>query len=100
MRLLIIIAVLFCSLHLPARADAYAPASQASLHMAAAHGDGLELGSTSPAAGKHVCPAAPDLVATVVPVLTADHGGPLFVGRGMPLPSLTIPPLLDPPLAV
>lgn len=100
MRLMIIIAVLFCSLHLPARAGADVPVNQAVHHMAAAHGDGLEAGSTSPAAGKHVCPAAPDLMAAAAPVLRTGHCAPLFVGRVMPLPSLTIPPLLDPPLAI
>ena len=100
MRLLMVIGVLLCSMHIAEPASAHSTSSEAAFHLSAddSEPDRQEPASVPVHSGHHHCPVAPDLRAA------ADHAGlafghaPLFASAVTPLASRVLPPLLDPPL--
>lgn len=99
MRLLMILGVLLCSMHLAEPASAHA--TDTAFHLVADNGekDEHEPASGVVHGGHHHCPVAPDLRQPA-----GDAGAPLirepmFAAPASPLTSRAPPPLLDPPLA-
>jgi hypothetical protein len=101
MRLLMIIGVLLCSMHLAEPASAHATADDAAFHLSADDGDrdSQEPASKLIHGGHHHCPVAPDLRSASDTPWTFARA-PLFAAGVTQLPSRTLPPLLDPPLAI
>jgi len=100
MRLLMIIGVLLCSMHVAEPASAHSTASETAFHLSA--GDD-EQDRQNPASklvhgGQHHCPVAPDLRATSTDTPTQPARVPLFAAPVTQLASRVLPPLLDPPL--
>jgi hypothetical protein len=101
MRLLIILGVLLCSMHLAEPASAHASTKEAAFHLSVGDGDesGPESAPKLAHGGHHHCPVAPDL-GSAPPESRDLARGPLFVTGATQLSSRTLPPLLDPPLAI
>lgn len=101
MRLLIILGVLLCSMHLAEPASAHSSTGEAAFHLSV--GDGDQSGSESAPklahGGHHHCPVAPDLGSAPSESPDLFARGPLFVAGATQLSSRILPPLLDPPLA-
>ena len=102
MRLLMIVGVLLCSMHLAESASAHATSAETAFHLAAGDGDGTDREPASNLAhgGHHHCPIAPDLRAAGPDEPWAFTHAPLFAANTAPLRSRTLPPLLDPPLSI
>lgn len=100
MRLLMIIGVLLCSMHLAEPASAHSTASEAAFHLSAGDDDQdrQEPASTLAHGGQHHCPVAPDLRATSADTTPHPARAPLFAAPATQLASRVLPPLLDPPL--
>ena len=101
MRMIMILAVLFCSMHVAEPASAHA-ADSAQIFEAGQ--DDADKGSPEPAAkfahtGHHHCPVAPDVWQASPDAAPALVNAPLFAAAVVALASRASPPLLDPPLA-
>lgn len=99
MRLLMILGVLLCSMHLAEPASAHA--TDTAFHLVA---DSGEKDQHEPASGvlhgsHHHCPVAPDLRHPAADADASLIREPLFAAIVSPLTSRAPPPLLDPPLA-
>jgi hypothetical protein len=99
MRLLMIIGVLLCSMHLAEPASAHSTASDAAFHLSVDEDnqDRQEPASKLAHGGHHHCPVAPDLRSTSDTTPLIGHA-PLFASPVAQLTSRASPPLLDPPL--
>ena len=101
MRLLMIIGVLLCSMHLAEPASAHSGSQETAFHLSIGDSDkdGDEPASKLAHGGHHHCPVAPDLgpAASNTPSIFAR--APLFATGSAQLSSRDLPPLLDPPLA-
>lgn len=100
MRLLMVIGVLLCSMHVAEPASAHSTSSEAAFHLSAedSEPDRQEPASVPVHGGHHHCPVAPDLRSAACDAgLTLAHA-PLFAGAVALLTSRVLPPLLDPPL--
>ena len=102
MRLLMIIGVLLCSMHLAEPASAHSSTDNAAFHLSTGDGDrhGPEPGSTLAHGGQHHCPVAPDLGPAASETPCAFARAPLFATGATQLSSRDLPPLLDPPLTI
>ncbi len=101
MRLLIILGVLLCSMHLAEPASAHSSTEEAAFHLSAGDSDrsGPEPASKLAHGGHHHCPVAPDLGPATSESPSLFARGPLFMTGATQLSSRVLPPLLDPPLA-
>lgn len=100
MRLLMIIGVLLCSMHVAEPASAHPTASEAAFHLSVDGDDDQdrqEPASKLAHGGHHHCPVAPDLRSTS-DTTPLPVRAPLFAGPVAQLRSRASPPLLDPPL--
>lgn len=99
MRLLMILGVLLCSMHLAEPASAHT--TDAAFHLVADSGekDQHEPASGVVHGGHHHCPVAPDLRPSAEDADAALIREPLFAALALRLTSRAPPPLLDPPLA-
>lgn len=99
MRLLMILGVLLCSMHLAEPASAHA--SDNGFHLVSDKGDNesQEPASNIVHSGHHHCPVAPDLRQSAADMDAPLIREPLFAAPAAPLASREPPPLLDPPLA-
>ncbi len=100
MRLLMVIGVLLCSMHVAEPASAHSTSSETAFHLTAddSERDRQEPASVPVHSGHHHCPVAPDLRATADDAGLAFAHAPLFAGAVTQLASRVLPPLLDPPL--
>ncbi|MBJ7439335.1 MAG: hypothetical protein JHD35_09960 [Sphingopyxis sp.] len=99
MRLLMVMGVLLCSMHIAEPASAHATDQAFHIVPDAGHDDQQAPAPDMAHGGHHHCPVAPDLRTSVgdsPPPLTR---GLLFASPALPLASREPPPLLDPPLA-
>ncbi|PKP86360.1 MAG: hypothetical protein CVT78_13870 [Alphaproteobacteria bacterium HGW-Alphaproteobacteria-17] len=99
MRLLMILGVLLCSMHLAEPASAHS--SNTAFHLVTDSGekDQHEPASNVVHGGHHHCPVAPDLRQSAADADAALIRGLLFASLALQLTSRAPPPLLDPPLA-
>ncbi|SEH11550.1 hypothetical protein SAMN05428974_0253 [Sphingopyxis sp. YR583] len=102
MRLLMIIGVLLCSMHLAEPASAHSSTDDAAFHLSIGETDkdSPEPASKLAHGGHHHCPVAPDLGRAEAASVCAFARAPLFAAGAMQLPSRDLPPLLDPPLSI
>ncbi len=100
MRLLVVIGVLLCSMHVAEPASAHSTSSEVAFHLSAedSEPDRQEPASVPVHGGHHHCPVAPDLRSTACDAELAFAHAPLFAGAVTQLASRVLPPLLDPPL--
>lgn len=100
MRLLMVIGVLLCSMHVAEPASAHSTSSETAFHLSINDGgsDRQEPASVPVHSGHHHCPVAPDLRAAVADAGLAFARAPLFANAVTRLASRVLPPLLDPPL--
>ncbi len=100
MRLLTILGVLLCSMHVAE--PAHGSANEAAFHLSSGDdGQDEQEPSTKLAHGcHHHCPVAPDLKSAAVNTTPLPSRSLLFMQPEAPLASRTLPPLLDPPLAI
>ncbi len=99
MRLLMILGVLLCSMHLAEPASAHASDNGFHLVSDKADGERQEPTSNITHSGHHHCPVAPDLRQTIGDFQAFSSRELLFAAPVAPLSSRAPPPLLDPPLA-
>ncbi len=101
MRLLMIIGVLLCSMHVAEPASAHSTASETAFHFSADDDDeqdGQNPASMPAHGGHHHCPVALDLRASSPDTPAHPARAPLFTAPVTQLASRVLPPLLDPPL--
>ena len=99
MRLLMIIGVLLCSMHVAEPASAHSTASETAFHLSAVDDDQEnEPISKLAHGGHHHCPVAPDLRSTSADTTPLPARSLLFAKPVTQLFSRVLPPLLDPPL--
>ena len=100
MRMLMILAVLLCSMHLAESASAHASDDAPAFHIGS---DDREKDTREPASkiahGSHHCPVALDQWAAAPDLVPALKKVQVFAASFAALPSRASPPLLDPPLA-
>lgn len=101
-RLLIIVGVLLCSMHLAEPASAHPATDDVAFHLSDndADQDGQEPASKLAHNGHHHCPVAPDLGPAASESPCTFARAPLFATGATQLSSRDLPPLLDPPLAI
>lgn len=99
MRLLMILGVLLCSMHLAEPTSAHA--NENAFHLVADSGETDQHKPSSGVVhgGHHHCPVAPDLRQPAADAGASLMREPLFAAIVSPLTSRAPPPLLDPPLA-
>lgn len=102
LRLLMIVGVLLCSMHLAEPASAHHVSDDAAFHLSTEDG---APGGKKPApdlahAAHHHCPVAPDLGAAAPDMAWILARAPLFAVNSALLRSRVLPPLLDPPLTI
>lgn len=102
MRLLTILGVLLCSMHVAEPASAHSSANEAAFHLSSGDdGQDEQEPSTKLAhGGHHHCPVAPDLKVAGINTTPLPARSLLFMQPAAQLISRTLPPLLDPPLAI
>lgn len=102
MRLLVMIGVLLCSMHLAEPAAAHAAANETAFHISTddSDADRQEPASKLAHGGHHHCPVAPDPRPAASDAAWMSTRAPLFAASAAQLSSRALPPLLDPPLAI
>ena len=100
MRLLMIVGVLLCSMHIAEPASAHSTASETAFHLSAGDDEGDDPNPVSNLAhgGHHHCPVAPDPGGPSAGSEPNPARAPLFAAPATQLASRILPPLLDPPL--
>jgi len=102
MRLLTILGVLLCSMHVAEPAYAHSSANEAAFHLSVSDSeqDRQEPAPKLAHGGHHHCPVAPDLRPTLTGTAPLLSRALLFAQPAAQFVSRTLPPLLDPPLAI
>ena len=100
MRLLMIVGVLLCSMHIAEPASAHSTSSETAFHLSAGDDeqDGQNPASKLAHGGQHHCPVAPDPGGSLTSTEPHLARAPLFAAPATQLASRILPPLLDPPL--
>lgn len=101
MRVLMILAVLFCGMNIAESASAHASGDRSAFHIGIDDSgrESREPESKLAHGSHHHCPMAPDFSRAAPDSVPAPSKGPVFAASVTRLHSRASPPLLDPPLA-